>query len=79
VRRVAMQDVPTLEANSLDFIFVRQLRIDVSVDQQAELESVLVITFIFIFTFVFWTRQLTSKSSWSQCWLIFFSFVSVSF
>jgi hypothetical protein len=56
-----MQDVPTLEANTLDFIFVRQLRIDTSVDQQAELESVLVIFFLL-------TRQLTSKWSWSQCW-----------
>ena len=46
-----MQDVPTLEANTLDFIFVRQLRIDTSVDQQAELESVLVI-FFFIDTSV---------------------------
>lgn len=41
VRKVAMQDVPSLQANTLDFIFVRQLRIDTSVDQQAEIESVI--------------------------------------
>ena len=41
VRRLRMQDVPSLEAASLDFIFIRQLRVDSSVDQQAEIESVL--------------------------------------
>jgi hypothetical protein len=29
-----MEDVPSLEAASLDFIFIRQLRVDSSVDQQ---------------------------------------------
>jgi len=29
-----MEDVPSLEAGSLDFIFMRQLRVDSSVDQQ---------------------------------------------
>ena len=41
VRKVAMQDVPSLEAHTLDFTLVRQLRIDTSVDQQAEIESVI--------------------------------------
>ena len=39
LRIVSMQEVPALEAQSLDFLFVRQLRIDSAVDQQAELES----------------------------------------
>ena len=34
VRRLQMQDVPSLEAASLDFVFIRQLRVDSSVDQQ---------------------------------------------
>ena len=72
-----MQDVPTLEANSLDFIFVRQLRIDVSVDQQAELESVLVITFIFIlFCFVYFCFLDTSVDQQAELEsvLVFFCF-----
>jgi len=72
-----MQDVPTLEANSLDFIFVRQLRIDVSVDQQAELESVLVITFIFnLFCFVYFCFLDTSVDQQAELEsvLVFFCF-----
>ena len=39
VRKVAMQDVPSLEPHTLDFALVRQLRIDTSVDQQAGASS----------------------------------------
>lgn len=39
VRKVAMQDVPSLEPHTLDFTLVRQLRIDTSVDQQAGASS----------------------------------------